>query len=91
MYVCMYVCMYILVDNALSYHGDLNSREREANLDKIRSGEGLFLVCTDIAARGDIHSAHTYIRSKIYRYGVMHSAPSCTHISIVDLFLPVTT
>eukprot|EP00597_Dinobryon_sp_UTEXLB2267_P002903 CAMPEP_0170060226 /NCGR_PEP_ID=MMETSP0019_2-20121128/2230_1 /TAXON_ID=98059 /ORGANISM="Dinobryon sp., Strain UTEXLB2267" /LENGTH=446 /DNA_ID=CAMNT_0010265717 /DNA_START=381 /DNA_END=1718 /DNA_ORIENTATION=+ len=37
---------------AVSYHGDLNSREREANLEKLRSGEELFMVCTDIAARG---------------------------------------
>ena len=63
MYACMYVYMYMLVDKALSYHGDLNSREREANLDKIRSGEELFLVCTDIAARGNMHTyIHTYIQ-----------------------------
>lgn len=34
------------------YHGDLNSKERENNLDKFRSGETSYLVCTDIAARG---------------------------------------
>ena len=37
---------------ALSYHGDLNSREREANLDSFRKGDNQYLVCTDIAARG---------------------------------------
>ena len=37
---------------ALSYHGDLNSREREANLDSFRAGENQYMVCTDIAARG---------------------------------------
>lgn len=37
---------------ALSYHGDLNSREREANLASFRQGENQYLVCTDIAARG---------------------------------------
>ena len=46
---------YNLVESgtpALSYHGDLNSREREANLEAFRNGTGRFLVCTDIAARG---------------------------------------
>eukprot|EP01038_Epipyxis_sp_PR26KG_P014050 gene14050-18843_t len=37
---------------ALCYHGDLNSREREANLAAFREGSQQFLVCTDIAARG---------------------------------------
>jgi len=37
---------------ALSYHGDLNSREREANLDAFRNGTSHLMVCTDIAARG---------------------------------------
>ena len=36
----------------LSYHGDLNSREREANLEKFRKHEVQYLVCSDIAARG---------------------------------------
>ena len=35
-----------------SYHGDLNSKEREQGLDRFRSGERQYLVCTDIAARG---------------------------------------
>lgn len=35
-----------------SYHGDLNSKERETGLDRFRSGERQYLVCTDIAARG---------------------------------------
>lgn len=38
--------------NCLSYHGDLNSREREANLEKFRDREVQYLVCSDIAARG---------------------------------------
>lgn len=38
--------------NAVSYHGELNSKEREANLDKFRSGEEKIMVCTDLAARG---------------------------------------
>jgi len=37
---------------ALSYHGELNSREREQNLLSFRNGTSLFMVCTDIAARG---------------------------------------
>lgn len=37
---------------ALSYHGDLNSRERESNLNSFRNGESQCMVCTDIAARG---------------------------------------
>ena len=44
---------------ALSYHGELNSRERDANLEKFRNGEEQYLVCTDIAARGlDIPNVH---------------------------------
>ena len=35
-----------------SYHGDLNSKEREANLDSFRRGLKQYLVCSDIAARG---------------------------------------
>ena len=35
-----------------TYHGDLNSREREANLQTFREGKYQFMVCTDIAARG---------------------------------------
>jgi len=38
--------------DAISYHGDLNSRERAANLETFRSGGQQYLVCTDIAARG---------------------------------------
>ena len=38
--------------NATSYHGDLNSREREINLQNFRDGTVQYLVCTDIAARG---------------------------------------
>jgi superfamily II DNA/RNA helicase len=34
-----------------SYHGELNSREREASLQAFREGDGA-LVCTDLAARG---------------------------------------
>ena len=34
-----------------SYHGELNSREREASLKAFREGDGA-LVCTDLAARG---------------------------------------
>jgi superfamily II DNA/RNA helicase len=37
---------------SLSYHGDLNSRERSTNLEKFRAGEAQYMVCTDIAARG---------------------------------------
>jgi superfamily II DNA/RNA helicase len=37
---------------ATTYHGDLNSREREANLQTFREGKHQFMVCTDIAARG---------------------------------------
>ena len=35
-----------------SYHGDLNSRERAANLESFRNGTEQYMVCTDIAARG---------------------------------------
>jgi len=38
--------------SAASYHGELNSRERAANVAKFRTGEEQFLVCTDLAARG---------------------------------------
>ena len=37
---------------SISYHGDLNSRMREANLQAFRGGQAQYLVCTDIAARG---------------------------------------
>ena len=37
---------------SVSYHGDLNSRMREANLHAFREGQAQYLVCTDIAARG---------------------------------------
>eukprot|EP01041_Mallomonas_annulata_P001027 gene1027-2015_t len=36
----------------ICYHGDLNSKEREANLQTFRNGTENYLVCTDIAARG---------------------------------------
>jgi superfamily II DNA/RNA helicase len=36
----------------LSYHGDLNSKERDSNLQAFRQGDVSLLVCTDIAARG---------------------------------------
>lgn len=36
----------------ISYHGDLNSRMRDANLRAFREGLCQYLVCTDIAARG---------------------------------------
>lgn len=35
-----------------SYHGDLNSRMRGANLASFRDGDIQYLVCTDIASRG---------------------------------------
>lgn len=35
-----------------SYHGDLLSTEREANLAGFRNGSHQYMVCTDIAARG---------------------------------------
>jgi ATP-dependent RNA helicase DeaD len=35
-----------------SYHGELNSNDRAANLDSFRNGSKQMLVCTDIAARG---------------------------------------
>jgi len=38
--------------NALSYHGELNSRERLQNLESFRNGTSQYMVCTDIAARG---------------------------------------
>ena len=38
--------------DTLSYHGDLRGTDREDNLNKFRSGESQYLVCTDIAARG---------------------------------------
>ncbi len=38
--------------HAISYHGEMNSRERETNLNRFRTGENQYLVCTDIAARG---------------------------------------
>ena len=38
--------------SVLSYHGDLNSRERADNLERFRAGEVRYLVCSDIAARG---------------------------------------
>lgn len=38
--------------HSVSYHGDLNSKQREENLGLFRSGEESVLVCTDIAARG---------------------------------------
>jgi superfamily II DNA/RNA helicase len=48
--------------NATSYHGDLNSRERGANLDAFRNGDVQYLVCTDIAARGEEYMRHmTYV------------------------------
>ena len=34
------------------YHGELNSRERENNLELFRNGKEQYMVCTDIAARG---------------------------------------
>lgn len=34
------------------YHGDMHSEERAAALEKFKSGEVSFLVCTDIASRG---------------------------------------
>jgi len=37
---------------ALSYHGDLNSEEREKNLQQFRVGNEQYMVCSDIAARG---------------------------------------
>jgi len=37
---------------ATTYHGDLNSREREANVQTFREGKHQYMVCTDIAARG---------------------------------------
>jgi superfamily II DNA/RNA helicase len=42
---------------SLSYHGDLNSDDREANLERFRKagegdGDASVLVCTDIASRG---------------------------------------
>jgi superfamily II DNA/RNA helicase len=36
----------------LCYHGDMNSLERQSNMDAFRKGEENILVCTDIAARG---------------------------------------
>lgn len=36
----------------LSYHGDMNSVERQGNMDAFRRGDAKILVCTDIAARG---------------------------------------
>lgn len=38
--------------DSLSYHGDLNSKEREENLQKFRDGAEQYLVCSDMAARG---------------------------------------
>ena len=38
--------------DTLSYHGDLRGSDRADNLNKFRSGESQYLVCTDIAARG---------------------------------------
>eukprot|EP01032_Pedospumella_encystans_P020912 gene20912-23745_t len=38
--------------HATSYHGELNSIERAKNLEKFRSGEEQYMVCSDIAARG---------------------------------------
>jgi len=35
-----------------SYHGELNSREREASLKAFRADEDGALICTDLAARG---------------------------------------
>jgi ATP-dependent RNA helicase DeaD len=59
-------------DKFVSYHGELNSAEREANLQKFRDGESQFLVCTDLAARGlDIPSvslilSRSWSRNSIY-------------------------
>lgn len=42
-------------DNTLksrSYHGDMNSIERQENMEAFRNGEEQILVCTDMAARG---------------------------------------
>ena len=41
-----------IVNSVVSYHGGLNSREREANIDRLRNGTAEIMVCTDIAARG---------------------------------------
>jgi superfamily II DNA/RNA helicase len=46
---------YALNENgieATSYHGELNSRERTANIQDFRDGVQQYLVCTDLAARG---------------------------------------
>ena len=40
------------LSDTLSYHGDLRSADRAVNLNKFRSGECQYLICTDIAARG---------------------------------------
>ncbi|CAM9813894.1 unnamed protein product, partial [Scytosiphon promiscuus] len=37
---------------ALSYHGEVPSDERSANLERFKAGDAKYLVCTDIAARG---------------------------------------
>jgi superfamily II DNA/RNA helicase len=41
-----------VIDTVACYHGELNSRERLANLDSLRNGTAKYMVCTDIAARG---------------------------------------
>jgi len=38
--------------SSVCYHGDMRSEERAAALEKFKSGEISFLVCTDIASRG---------------------------------------
>jgi superfamily II DNA/RNA helicase len=38
--------------NSVCYHGDMHSEERASSLEKFKSGEVSFLVCTDIASRG---------------------------------------
>ena len=50
----LYIYVYRALDYALteagqvvqSYHGDLNSKERTEGLDRFRSGERQYLVCT---------------------------------------------
>ena len=69
---------------SLCYHGDLNSKEREDNLQKFRDGEVTYLVCTDIAARGlDIPDVRTY---KWLRFLLTDEKCSSTDLTWLLLF-----
>jgi superfamily II DNA/RNA helicase len=61
--------------NAGALHGDMDQSSRTATLDKFRSGEVLFLVASDVAARGlDIPDV-----SHVFNYDVPWQADDYVH------------